>query len=105
MSKRFTACDAAERSYTASCGTRHRNVAHCVPAHVAAGSRKFLDRLPEGLRRRADGAVLNVDDQQRRTLADAAGTAEARRECLLLIFLTDDAVPRFHAGLSFLRFS
>src|SRR2546429_2975976 len=33
-------------------GEQHRDVAHCVPAHVAAGSRKFLDRLPEGLRRR-----------------------------------------------------
>jgi hypothetical protein len=78
-------------------GEQHRDVAHCVPADLAAGSRKFLDRLPEGLRRRADGAVLNVDDQQRRPLADAAGPAEAGRECLLLIFLADDAVPGFHA--------
>src|SRR5205085_4037698 len=81
---------------------QHGDVAHRVPARFAAGSRIFLDRLPEGLRRRADGAVLNIDDQQRRALADAAGTAEAGRESLLLIFLADDAVPGFHARLSFL---
>src|SRR3546814_8691386 len=53
----------------------------------------FLDRLPVGSPLGADGPVLDVDDQQRRSLADAAGTAEAGRFIPPVFVLGNDAAP------------
>jgi hypothetical protein len=53
------------------------DVADRVPADLAAGGGEFLDRFPERQRAGADGAVLDVDDQQRGTGADPGVAPEA----------------------------
>src|SRR5262249_31544301 len=60
----------------------------------------FLDGFHERARLRADGAILHVDDQQRRTLAETGAAAEARRAIGLLLALRNDAVPGIHRACS-----
>ena len=64
-----------------------------LPADLAAGGGKLLDGLPERRGLGADGAVLHVDDHQRRPLAEPGLPAEACRPIGLLLVVADDAGP------------
>src|SRR5262249_41988012 len=73
-----------------------RDLVHRVPADLPAGGGKFLDRFHERARLRADRAILHIDDQQRRTLAETGASGEARGAGSLLLALRTDAVPGIH---------
>src|SRR4029077_10133225 len=70
-----------------------------APADIAAGGWKFLDRFPERPRDGADGPLLHVDDQNRRTLANAGRTPEPRSVVGVLLVLRDNVIPGFAHGL------
>ena len=79
-------------------GEETRDVAHGVPAHVTTGGRELLDRLPEGFRRRADGSILHIDDQQRRARTEAGPATESGGSISALLFFGYDAIPGFRRG-------
>ena len=91
------------KEFPTSCGEIGWNAMRNIALLLAARGGELLDRLEDRFRRGADGAVLHVDDEQRRTPADGRRPAEAGGVRRLLVVLADDAVPGFHAAPSFIR--
>jgi len=72
---------------------QRRNMAHRFPAGIATAGLELLDRLPERRFARADGAILDINDQQCRALAQTAGPAEAGSAIAAFFLFADDAGP------------
>src|SRR5437016_13177111 len=72
---------------------------HGVPGDLSASGGEFLDGFHERLRRGANGAVLHVDDQQRRALAETGAAAETGGAVGFLFVLWNDGVPWPHEAI------
>ena len=72
------------------------DVANRFPSNLTAAGGEFFDGFKKRQRYRSCGAVLNINDQQGRALANACRSTKTCCALGALFLFADNAVPRFH---------